>query len=43
MNQAVKLEERFTKEEFWATLVGLNGDKARSPNGLPFGLSVGTL
>ena len=34
-DQVAKLEERFTKEEVWVALVGLNGDKAASPNGFP--------
>ena len=35
-DQVAKLEERFTEEEVWAALVGLNGDKTPSPDGFPF-------
>ena len=35
VEQAVKLEEMFTKEEIRVAVFGLNGDKAPGPNGFP--------
>ena len=35
LEDATKLEEAFSEEEIWTTILGLNNDKASGPDGFP--------